>query len=114
MSEAARNNPETERTVPSPLAHGACAAFRAAWEAELAPRLEDFLAAVADEERPNLLYRLVRLDVFFRKQHGLLPQPQDYLQRFATLDPEWLEQTIDRPAEFLFGHTPAERPSAIT
>jgi serine/threonine protein kinase/WD40 repeat protein/Tfp pilus assembly protein PilF len=66
-----------------------CDRFEQAWQAAAAgaspPRLADYLADVAEAERPYLLRELIPLDIAYRRDHGEEPQAADYQQRFPSL-----------------------------
>jgi WD40 repeat protein len=72
-----------------------CDRFEAAWKAAAAgqaPRIEDYLVALPEPERADLLHELVLLDLHYR---GRRPEPlraEDYLARFPALDREWLAE----------------------
>jgi RIO-like serine/threonine protein kinase len=71
-----------------------CDHFEKAWKAVPAgprPRLEDFLAGVAEPECQPLLHELLRLEVEYRRQLGETPWLEEYQQRFAGLPLDGLE-----------------------
>jgi eukaryotic-like serine/threonine-protein kinase len=82
-----------------------CNRFEAAWQAGQRPRLEDALAEAAEVERPALLQELLALEVYYRRQHGEAPCPDEYRDRFPDLDPAWLaaELRADQRARWLRG-----------
>src|SRR5262249_18631721 len=59
-----------------------CDHFEAAFRAGQGPRIEDYLAAAADGERPALLGELLGLELELRRKRGERPEPQEYLDRF--------------------------------
>jgi WD40 repeat protein len=75
-----------------------CNRFEAAWKTGPAPRLEDFLAEVADSGRSALLRELLVLDVHYRRQRGDAPHPEDYQERFSNLGLPWLTEVCRMPA----------------
>jgi len=60
----------------------ACDRFEAAWRGGQDPRIEDFLDAAAEPERPALLRELITLDVELRRGRGEHPTPGEYHKRF--------------------------------
>jgi WD40 repeat protein len=71
--------------------------FAAAWRAAAAgaePRIENYLDAVPEDERPALLQELVLLDAHYRTRRGERPCPEEYRARFPALDREWLEREM--------------------
>jgi WD40 repeat protein len=75
-----------------------CTRFEAAWKAGTPPRIEDYLAELADAERSPVLRELVLLDVFYRRKRGELCQPGDYDTRFPELLTDWLQEVTAAPA----------------
>jgi serine/threonine-protein kinase len=73
-----------------------CDRFEAAWKAGQRPRIEDHLAAVPEAERPALLRELLQLEVDYRRLAGDLPQAEEFLARYPTLDRAWLEAVLSR------------------
>jgi serine/threonine-protein kinase len=71
-----------------------CDRFEAAWKAGQRPRIEDYLGAAPEPGYTELLRELIRLDVYYRRRAGDVPQREDYQGRFPTLDPTWLAQTL--------------------
>src|SRR5262249_16748472 len=63
-----------------------CLRFEAAWREGGQPRIEDFLAAAPEPERPGLLRELVGLEIDYRRLRGENPRPEDYRDRFPALD----------------------------
>lgn len=47
------------------------------------PRIEDYLSAVDDRERQELLSSLLRCEIDFAMQAGTIPRLEDYIARFA-------------------------------
>jgi serine/threonine-protein kinase len=64
--------------------------FEAAWAAGQRPVIEDFLAEVAERDRPAVLRELLLVELHYRRQAGEDAQPNEYLARFPDLDPAWL------------------------
>jgi serine/threonine-protein kinase len=60
----------------------ACDHFEAAWRAGAAPRIEDYLAAAREDERPALLGEQVALERELRRRRGERPGVEEYLARF--------------------------------
>ncbi len=71
-----------------------CNRFEAAWRAGHAPRIEDFLAETPAAARLGAARELIALDVFYRRRQGHRPRPEDYLGRFADLDPGALAESM--------------------
>ena len=59
-----------------------CLAFEAAWKSAAEPRVEQYLADVAEPERSALLRELLLLDVDYRHRRGEGPTPEEYRDRF--------------------------------
>jgi WD40 repeat protein/tRNA A-37 threonylcarbamoyl transferase component Bud32 len=72
----------------------ACDRFEAAWRAGALPRLEDFIAGWAGDERAALLRELVPLDADYRRQRGEPVALADYRGRFPELGAGWLEEHV--------------------
>ena len=90
---------DTESSPPlSDAIDAACYRFEKAWQAVAAgrprPPIADYLAAVAEAERPALLRELVLLDVHYRVGAGEQPCPEDYRGPFPSLDERWLARKI--------------------
>jgi hypothetical protein len=60
----------------------ACDHFEAAWRGGQEPRIEDFLDAAAEAERPALLRELITLEIELRRKRGEDPKPGEYRDRF--------------------------------
>jgi tetratricopeptide (TPR) repeat protein len=75
--------------------------FEKAWKAATAPeqrpRLPDYLVDVQEAERTALVAELIVLDIAYRRRAGEVPQPDDYMSRFPTLDPAWLRRHCAAP-----------------
>ena len=75
-----------------------CDRFEASWQQVgpglAPPRIEDVLHEAADEDRPALLRELIGLEVYYRRQRGEDPGPEEYRQRFPELDSRWLVRTL--------------------
>ncbi len=61
-----------------------CDRFEAAWCAGLNPRIEEYLADVAEPTRPQLLQELIALEVAYRRKDGETPAWADYESRFPS------------------------------
>jgi WD40 repeat protein/serine/threonine protein kinase len=112
------DNPRSDRgTLPLSVAQALdhlCDRFEQAWQAVGAggprPRLEDYVAEVAAEARPDLLRELIPLDIAYRRDHDEQPQAAEYQSRFPELHLAWLAQRLAKPpAE---GPEPTPPPSA--
>jgi hypothetical protein len=79
--------PEPESTeLPLPLSvldeiDQICDRFEGAWGRGEAPRMEDYLGAVAEPDRPTLLRELLAADLNARRRRGERPTPADYAAR---------------------------------
>src|SRR5215831_5805711 len=60
----------------------ACCRFEQDWQAGRRPRLADFVAGSAGDERLALLRELLCLEVHYRRQAGEGPAAADYETRF--------------------------------
>jgi len=103
-----------------------CGEFEGAWQASdgPAPRIEHFLTTALDQRRQAqfrsareepradvmeplrqaLIRELVRIDIAYRRRAGQAPAPEEYLDRFPSLDDDWLAAAI--------AAAPPEPPSA--
>ncbi len=88
-----RDSADLQRTL-TPRADQECDRFEAAWKAGPRPRLEDYLAAVPEAERPALLRELLPLEIDYRRLAGEQPAAEEYLARFPDLDRAWLEGVL--------------------
>src|SRR6516225_6467138 len=61
----------------------ACDRFEAAWKAGQLPRIEDYLADVAEADRALLFQELLGLEVDFRREGGERPTAEEYHARFG-------------------------------
>lgn len=59
-----------------------CDLFEEAWVRHEKPDIGEYLTRVPDDEQPDLLCELVRLDVDYRRQRGDQPMISEYLSRF--------------------------------
>jgi serine/threonine protein kinase/Flp pilus assembly protein TadD len=71
-----------------------CDRFERAWREGSSPRIEDFLAEVAEVERAELLRELLSLEIHYRRQRGELPTADEYLSRFPQLECAALEAEL--------------------
>ncbi|MBI3463466.1 MAG: protein kinase, partial [Planctomycetes bacterium] len=62
--------------------NAACERFRDAWKAGHRPKIEEFLAQVADEERAAHLRELLALELEHRSKSGETPRQEEYHSRF--------------------------------
>jgi Flp pilus assembly protein TadD/Leucine-rich repeat (LRR) protein len=98
------DRPQDSHTLPgdqAAQADEACERFDAAWKAAgpsgASPRIEDFLQAVPEADRRSVLAELIHLDVFYRRQRGVQPHPEDYRERFPSLDAAALSEHFPAP-----------------
>jgi serine/threonine protein kinase len=77
-----------------------CDRFEAAWQAAPSsgtrPRPEDDLAQAPPAASDAVLRELIVLDLYYQRQAGSRPTPQDYQLRFPDLDPAWLADACVR------------------
>ena len=71
-----------------------CSRFEAMWKAGAQPRIEDYLADLADLDKPEILRELILVDVYYRRQRGESCQPDDYHARFPELAADWLTSAL--------------------
>lgn len=89
-----------------------CERFEASWRDGGAPRIEDFLEAVAPALRERLLRELLAIEVELRSGRGESPTPEDYLHHH----PEWAAAIADVFSRETFASPssePASPPTAI-
>jgi eukaryotic-like serine/threonine-protein kinase len=67
---------------PARRVDAACDRFEAAWRGGQDPRIEDYLEAAVEAERPALLRALITLEVELRQGRGEHPAPGEYRDRF--------------------------------
>jgi hypothetical protein len=72
----------------------ACDRFEQAWQAGPAPVLEAYLADLPEPARLVLLRELILIEVAYRHRRHETPRPEDYQQRFPTLEAAWLAQAV--------------------
>ena len=60
-----------------------CLAFEAAWKSAAEPRVEQYLADVAEPARSALLTELLLLDVDYRHRRGERPTAEEYRDLFS-------------------------------
>ncbi len=63
------------------------------------PPIEDFLKQVSASDQPALLQELIVLEIIYRFQGGEAPTPDEYHERFPTVDKAWLNRMIQAPLE---------------
>jgi serine/threonine protein kinase/Flp pilus assembly protein TadD len=63
-----------------------CRRFEAAWTAGQRPRIEDFLGNLREPGRSALLRKLILLGIHYRRRQNENPQPEEYRDRFPSLD----------------------------
>jgi hypothetical protein len=90
---------ETPQTAEESLAlaqrlDAVCCRFEDAWAAGQRPRMEDYLAATLEADRPALLQELIPLEVYYRRGEGDKPQAAEYQARFPALDAAWVAQAV--------------------
>jgi WD40 repeat protein/serine/threonine protein kinase/tetratricopeptide (TPR) repeat protein len=64
----------------------ACDRFEAAWQSGPRPHIEDYLGETPEPERSVLLAELFKIELAYRQRAGETPRPDDYQQRFPSLD----------------------------
>jgi serine/threonine protein kinase len=76
--------PASESPSPSLLGHvaAACDRFEGAWQAGQRPRIEDYLGAFPESERPALLRELLKLELAYCRRQRETLVLGDYRQRF--------------------------------
>jgi tetratricopeptide (TPR) repeat protein len=72
-----------------------CDRFEKSWLAGKRPRLEDYLAQARSDDKARLLAELLRLELYYRRRTGEIPDLADYLGRF----PEHEELLTEHLAE---------------
>jgi serine/threonine protein kinase len=85
-----------------------CDRFEAAWKAGERPLIEDHVASVPEPERAALLRELILLEVDYRRLAGDVPRPEEFLDRFPSLDRAWLAGVLAEdalPTHIDSGHT---------
>jgi eukaryotic-like serine/threonine-protein kinase len=95
-----------------------CRRFEAAWKAGQRPRIEDYLEGTAEPERRALLHELIQVEIEYRQQEHEEPRPEEYRQRFPTLDSQWLPLsdaalTASRPHGLAAGLPPRQTAPAV-
>jgi tetratricopeptide (TPR) repeat protein len=71
-----------------------CDRFEDAWKQGQRPRIEDYLAILAEPGRSTLLRELIKLDIVYRRRAGENPTAEDYRERFPNLDPPAADSTV--------------------
>jgi eukaryotic-like serine/threonine-protein kinase len=82
MDESGQIIPGGRRARPSERVDAVCDRFEAASRAGGAPRIEDYVAAVDEADRPALMGELVALERELRRRRGERPVVEEYLDRF--------------------------------
>jgi eukaryotic-like serine/threonine-protein kinase len=82
MTEVPSATDNRRRLSPARRVDAACDRFEAAWRSGQDPRIEDYLEAAAQAERPALLRALITLEVELRQGRGEHPAPGEYRDRF--------------------------------
>ena len=59
--------------------------FENAWKAEQRPRIEDYLGDVPDPEQPELLRKLLGLEIGYRRQNSDTLYVEDYRRAFRPM-----------------------------
>jgi len=74
-----------------------CERFENELRADQAPQIEEYLARVPQSQQPDLLKRLLALELDHRRQHGELPSEAEYRARFSgyadSIQPVFSEST---------------------
>jgi hypothetical protein len=85
---SAQPHPSSESPSPSRLLRvdEACGRFEAAWQAGQRPRIEDYLDAAAEPDRPQLLRELLAIELAYRRGQGETLWLAGYRQRFPAHD----------------------------
>src|SRR4051812_28893192 len=60
----------------------ACDRFEQQWREGRRPRIEAYLADYPRLDRPAFLDALLKVELWWRREHGERPTPQEYLKRF--------------------------------
>jgi hypothetical protein len=71
-----------------------CTRFEAAWTSGAPPRIEDYVADLADAEKGAVLPELIALEVFYRQKRGEPCRIEDYRARFPELAAEQLASNL--------------------
>ncbi len=79
----------------------ACLRFEAVWKEGRRPQLEDFVADSTGAEQTALLRELILIDMSYRRRLGETPRPDDYLERFPDISPEWTDELFADPGDGL-------------
>jgi tetratricopeptide (TPR) repeat protein/predicted Ser/Thr protein kinase len=82
MSESPNPTAATENLSVEQRVDAACVRFEAAWQADQRPRIEDFLNAVPEAERPALLRELLHLELEYRRRGSEDVRADEYRTRF--------------------------------
>jgi WD40 repeat protein len=94
MSEPTQAHSETRLFIPADRSAEARARFEIAWQTGNRPRIEDYLDAVAESERPGLLRQLIAIDIACRHRLGEDLRPEEYLARFPAVEARWLAREV--------------------
>jgi serine/threonine protein kinase len=84
-----QNGPTNGAALALPLARQVdqtCCRFEAACKAGERPRIDDYLADLAEPGRNIVLRELIAVEIFYRRRAGESPQAEDYGARFPFLD----------------------------
>src|SRR5262249_24891757 len=68
-----------------------------AWQQGPRPRIEDYLAGVAEPGRSALLRRLIDVDIAYRRELGENATPEDYRRFFPASEPSVSVETVFDP-----------------
>jgi WD40 repeat protein len=82
MSEAPQSGKAAADRSLARRVDAVCLRFEAAWAAGSQPRIEDFLSAAPEPDRPALLRELLYLDLEYRHRSGNGSNPPEYRARF--------------------------------
>jgi serine/threonine protein kinase len=110
MSDTSVSPNSAARVAQARRVDQVCDRFEAAWQTGQRPRLEDYLDEAPEPQRSVLLGELLKVDVAYRRRAGEDPCPDDYRQRFPSLDLAPLFITPDdrqQTEEYARGATPA-------
>jgi eukaryotic-like serine/threonine-protein kinase len=71
-----------------------CRRFTEAWEKGLRPRLEEYVKEFSNDTRVTVLAKLIPIDMSYRRGLGEKPNLEDYENRFAGAQTDWLASLI--------------------
>jgi hypothetical protein len=98
MNEASRPGLATLGWESAQHVERLCRELEAALSKGERPPLEGFVEQATGVERAVLVHEVVALEIAYRRRAGEQPRAEDYLARFAELDPQWLAREIANAA----------------